>query len=169
MHPRQAGTKAVEDKNSNARYDFFWFAFNIGDYLRDTQGLSHEEKGVYVDLLCAYANCQKPLPDDDIRLARLAGLSKYKWGKIRKVLEPLFVISNGVWILPRLDAQIARSLEKQAKNKQSGRLGGLSSGERRRAIAEANASTNLKRTLNKPKSDKPPYVSESNGGVGREI
>jgi uncharacterized protein YdaU (DUF1376 family) len=169
-------TKAGEDKRSDARSysatiarpEFFWFPFNIGDYLRETQGLTHEEKGVYIDLLCAYANRQQPLPDDDIQLARLSGLTKYMWKKMRKNIAPIFVISNGVWSLPRLDEQIARSLEKQAKKRESGRVGGQKSWEKRRAIAEANASANSRRTLNKlqPQSHKTlPYVSATNEGV----
>jgi len=41
-------------KSNNNEFRMIWFQFYIGDYFRETQGLTHEQKGVYVDLVCAY-------------------------------------------------------------------------------------------------------------------
>ena len=137
-----------------------WFPFYIGDYLRETHGLTHAEKGVLVDLLCVYSNHQKPLPDDDRQLARLTGMSPKKWKKMRETISPIFLISDGLWRLPRLDEQIARSLEIRQKRREAGRAGGLKSWRKREANAKANASTDSKQMLNKSQShkDNPPYA-----------
>ena len=137
-----------------------WFPFYIGDYLRETHGLTHAEKGVIVDLYCVYFNHQKPLPDDDRQLARLTGMSPKKWKKMRETISPIFLITDGLWRLPRLDEQIARSLEIRQKRREAGRAGGLKSWRKREANAEANASADSKQMLNKSQSQKPksPYV-----------
>jgi uncharacterized protein YdaU (DUF1376 family) len=152
--------------NANPPRLNIWFPFYVGDYMRETHGLTHAEKGAFVELLCGYSNRQGPLPDDDIQLARLAGMSPKKWQKIRDSISPIFTISDGLWIWPRLEAQITRSLEIRQKRQQAGRCGGLKSWGIRQANAEANAENDLKQVLNKSKSDKPPYVNKNyRGGV----
>jgi len=142
-----------------------WFPFYIGDYRAETQALTHEERGIYLDLICAYCHRQIPLPDDDTQLARLAGLSLRKWRKARVTIEPIFTIEHGAWTLPRLDAQISRSLEIREKRRKAGRRGGLKSGESRQANAQANASIKSKQMLNKSKSDnKPLTLLQGKGG-----
>jgi uncharacterized protein YdaU (DUF1376 family) len=116
-----------------------WFPFYVGDYRAETQGFSHEERGVYVDLLCAYCHKQAPLPDDDKALAKLVGLSLAKWKKARKAIAPIFTISQGVWRLPRLDAQITRGLAIRGKRREAGKIGGQKSWEKRQANAQASA------------------------------
>lgn len=39
------------------------------------------------------------LPDDDVRLARIAGMAPKRWRRIRPDLEPFFAIADGVWRL----------------------------------------------------------------------
>jgi uncharacterized protein YdaU (DUF1376 family) len=125
-----------------------WFPFYVGDYRAETQGLSHEERGIYLDLLCSYCHRQSPLPDDDKQLAKLAGLSTQKWKKVRPSIAPIFTINIGLWTLPRLDAQIAKGLEISEKRQQAGRIGGLKSWAKRQANGQANASNESKQVLN---------------------
>jgi uncharacterized protein YdaU (DUF1376 family) len=155
-----------------------WFPFYVGDYRAETQGLSHEERGLFVDLLCAYCHRQAPLPDDDKILSKLVGVSLPKWKKARTVIAPIFTISKGVWNLPRLDAQIARGLEIREKRRQAGHIGGKRSWEKRQANAQVNASANSpnesKQTLNQSQSqsqlqdstqDIPPIIDGSGGSL----
>ena len=143
-----------------------WFPFYVGDYRAETQGMTHEERGVYVDLLCAYCYRQAPIPDDDDQLARLCNLSIRKWRKFRPVIAPIFTIEQGLWMLPRLDKQIAHSLEVRKKRQEAGRIGGKKSGASRQAKAEANASPESKQMLNKSKSEyKTLTLLQSKGGV----
>ena len=147
-----------------------WFPFYVGDYRAEAQGLSHEERGIYVDLLCVYCHRQSPLPDDDKQLAKLAGVSPQKWKKVRPSIAPIFTVNKGLWTIPRLDSQIAHSLEIREKRQAAGRIGGLRSWGKRQANAEANASNESKQMLNKSKSksDKPPTCLQSKG-VGLEV
>lgn len=126
-----------------------WFPFYVGDYLSEVLGLSHDERGIYVDLLCAYCHRQAPLPDDDKQLAKLANLSPQKWKKIRPSIARIFTINHGLWTLPRLDKQIAHCLEVSEKRRVAGRLGGQKSWAKRQASAEASASNKSKQMLNK--------------------
>lgn len=38
-----------------------------------------------------------PIPDDDIALARITAASPAEWKRLRKTLEPLFVVKCGEW------------------------------------------------------------------------
>jgi len=80
------------------------------------------------------------------------GLTVAKWKRARKVIEPLFVINQGVWRIPRLDEQIAHSLEVRETKRRAGRLGGQKSWANRQAHASANATNESKHMLNKSKS-----------------
>ena len=137
--------------NSTKRTNI-WFPFYVGDYRAETQGLSHEERGIYIDLLCAYTHRQQPLPDDDRQLARLANVSPQKWKKVRPSIAPIFTINKGLWSLPRLDDQIAHGLKVRQQRRKAGRLGGQNSWAKRQATAEANASNESKQMLNKSQS-----------------
>lgn len=72
-----------------------WMPLYISDYLKDTRHLSTLEHGAYLLILMAYWNNQGPLPDDDVRLARYAGLSLKQWKKIRPAIIELFQTGDG--------------------------------------------------------------------------
>ena len=146
-----------------------WFPFYVGDYRAETQGFSHEERGVFVELLCVYTHRQAPLPDDDKQLAKLVGLTLPKWKRMRLTIAPVFTINKGTWRLQRLDEQIARSSEIREKRRLSGRLGGLKSGAKRQAYAEAFASDESKQMLNKSKSKLYKPLSVIDRGAGFEV
>ena len=38
-----------------------------------------------------------PIPDDDVALARITATSPAEWKKLRKALEPLFIVKYGEW------------------------------------------------------------------------
>ena len=145
-----------------------WFPFYVGDYKAETQGFSHEERGVFVELICAYCHRQAPLPDDDKQLAKLAGLSISKWKRMRLTIAPVFTINKGLWRLKRLDEQIARGIEIREKRRESGRKGGKKSWQKRQANAQANAPIDLKQVLNKSQSQSynPPRSKEEKEGLG---
>ena len=131
-----------------------WFPFYVGDYRAETQGFSHEERGVFVELLCAYCHRQSPLPDDDKQLAKLAGLSLSKWKRMRPTIAPIFTVKQGTWHLERLDEQIARGIETSRQRRLAGQKGGKKSWEKRQANAQANASNEFHEiSKNPPKND----------------
>lgn len=132
-----------------------WFPFFVGDYKAATMGLSHEERGIFVDLLCFYCHRQLPLPNDDTQLAKLTGLTLRRWKTAREAIAPLFTIKQGIWTLPQLDKRIARGLEIREKRRLSGRIGGQKSWAKRQAnaqaIAEANAELSTSTSTGKDK------------------
>ncbi len=68
-----------------------YYTLNIGDYLKDTGGLSLIEHGAYMLLLnWAYAN-EKPLPLEEERLFRIASaVTKHDQSAVRGVLGQFF-------------------------------------------------------------------------------
>ncbi|MBK1638947.1 hypothetical protein CKO24_07765 [Rhodothalassium salexigens DSM 2132] len=101
-------------------------------YLADTQDLSAEEHGVYLLLLMtAWRSEHCALPDDDVRLARMARVGTKKWAKLRAaVLDRFFTLGDQGWTQKRLLAERERidtlraqkrkaAQAKHLKNKQS--------------------------------------------------
>jgi uncharacterized protein YdaU (DUF1376 family) len=61
-----------------------------GDYWRDTGHLSDEEHVAYLKLISHYWQ-HESLPDDDARLARIAGRGQQEWQAMRGTLQAFFV------------------------------------------------------------------------------
>jgi uncharacterized protein YdaU (DUF1376 family) len=93
----------------------FW-----GDYLRDTRHLSLEEHGAYLMLIAHYWE-RGSLPEDDERLARILGITKLQWRKLKPVLSPFF---NDDWTHDRIEFEIEYTEEKREKNRKNGEAGG---------------------------------------------
>jgi uncharacterized protein YdaU (DUF1376 family) len=78
-----------------------------GDYLADTAHLSLEEHGAYLKLLMlTWRNNGEALPDDDVRIARMLGVSVRHWKeKLRPVLAPFFDLVENRWRQKRLEKE----------------------------------------------------------------
>jgi uncharacterized protein YdaU (DUF1376 family) len=74
-------------------------------YLGDTTHLSLEEHGAYLKLLMVtWRNNGIPLPDDDVRIARILGVSVRRWRtRLRPVIAPFFDLSESTFRQKRLD------------------------------------------------------------------
>lgn len=91
---------------------------NIEDFESGTIGMDAREKGAYISLLiCLYKSSTHELPDDDKRLARMACLEVREWKKIRVVLEPKFIVYNGVWKQKRVLQEAVRYAKLSDKNR----------------------------------------------------
>lgn len=96
-----------------------WMPMYWGDYLRDTSHLSTQEHGAYLLLIGHYWTTGKPLPDNDLQLARIARLSSAVWRRMRDTLAAFFTIANGFWNHRRIDDELQRAkefIEKQIAN-----------------------------------------------------
>jgi len=72
---------------------------HIGDFLSGTLHMDTLEKGAYLMLLLShYQIGETGLPNDDKKLARIAGLTIKVWARIRPVLEEKFTVTNGFWV-----------------------------------------------------------------------
>ncbi|TIL56551.1 MAG: DUF1376 domain-containing protein [Mesorhizobium sp.] len=100
--------------------DLHWMPLYIADYLADTTHLSTEEHGAYLLLIMHYWQ-QNGLPDDDVRLARIARLSPEQWDATRPALRPFF---GAGWFHSRVEVERAKAGWKFEKLSAAGKKGG---------------------------------------------
>jgi len=62
----------------------------VSEILRESMYLTTEEFGAYMLLLFTHFKSQKPLPNDDIRLAMIARLPLEKWKQIKSTVMEFF-------------------------------------------------------------------------------
>jgi uncharacterized protein YdaU (DUF1376 family) len=94
----------------------------VGDYLADTAGLSAEEHGAYLLLIMHYW-MTGPLPDDNVRLARMAACTQTRWKAIRSTVERFFKVARGTWRHKRIDQEIDRANGIIQRQKSAGKAG----------------------------------------------
>lgn len=94
-------------------------------YLADTRHLTAEEHGAYLLLLmCAWRTRGCALKDCDRTLARIVGVTRLRWAKLRPVLAEFFDITDGHWRQKKL-TEVYRGVEARvAKNRANGAKGG---------------------------------------------
>jgi uncharacterized protein YdaU (DUF1376 family) len=87
----------------------------IGDYLADTMHLTTEQHGAYL-LLIFHLWRRGSLPDDNIVLAKIAGLDASSWRNTRPVLAEFFKIQDKQWRHGRVERERIRVAAKQETN-----------------------------------------------------
>lgn len=97
----------------------FWMPINIGLEMAETVHLSAEEVGAFHRLQMAYWQHGR-LPDDDVRLMRIAGLDADRWADVRQSIRPLF--GDG-WHHARLFEERKRAEETHKKKVGAGKRG----------------------------------------------
>lgn len=85
-----------------------WMPLYWGDYHRDTGHLGAAEHGGYLLLIGHYWATGKPLPDNDILLARIARMTTDEWAAARRIIEPFFQVSDGLWRHKRINEELAK-------------------------------------------------------------
>lgn len=91
-----------------------WFPFNGKDFITDTLRLTTEAKGAYLMLMLDYYEQEAPPPDDDEVLANITGLTVERWTHHRRVIEPLFSVTDGLWVHERIRNEIRNGHEKHS-------------------------------------------------------
>jgi uncharacterized protein YdaU (DUF1376 family) len=94
----------------------------IGDYLADTRRLTCEEHGAYLLLLMEYWR-NGPLPNDDERLARIVGVSSFRWKRLRKQIGHFFLERGDKLIQKRAEIEMARASAVTEKRSNAGKIG----------------------------------------------
>jgi uncharacterized protein YdaU (DUF1376 family) len=88
---------------------------HVGDYIRDTVGLTMLEDGAYGRLLDQYYAREAPLPIDKPTLYRIArATSKQERAAVDSVLAQFFSKSADGWRQKRADAEITRYSDRSA-------------------------------------------------------
>lgn len=100
-----------------------WFPFYAGDFVRDTGHLSACEVGAYLRLLCASWSTGG-LPDDDARLARLAGMTPDEWARAALMVRPFWTKGDdGLLRQGRLERERERTARVSEKRRSAGAAG----------------------------------------------
>ena len=73
-----------------------WFKHHPKDFALETGHFKPHEVGAYVRLRDHYWANNGQLPDNEVLLARIAGISDEQWPNVRGMLLTLFKIENGV-------------------------------------------------------------------------
>jgi uncharacterized protein YdaU (DUF1376 family) len=102
---------------------------NIGDYLRDTQGLNATVSGGYLHLLMHYT-AHGSLPQDDETLRTICRMDAQQWRRNKPKLQKFF---DANWRQQRIEEHNARQDYRSVQAKLKGRNGGLASQMNRRA------------------------------------
>jgi uncharacterized protein YdaU (DUF1376 family) len=107
-------------------------------YLADTRHLTAEEHGAYLLLLmCAWRTRGCALKDCDRTLARIVGVTRLRWKKLRPVLSEFFEVSGGLWRQKKLSEVYDGVAARVAKNRANGAKGGRAKAARVRKADEA--------------------------------
>ena len=139
-----------------------YMPFYIGDYLGDTHHLTTAEHGAYLLLVMAYWQRQRPLPDDDRKLASFARMSLDTCRDVRPILEEFFQAEAGVWHHKRIDAEIKAYGEKRLKAQ---RAANARYAKARRMQESGTAPAAMADSQPEPESDSPPLTPPKGGNA----
>lgn len=101
-----------------------WYPFNPSRYRADTMHLTAEQDGIYRRLIDHYMETELPLPDNDLALARIAGVSAECFKSSSTILRAFFVLKNGKLYSKKCDETLSDMNERYEKNQKRGASGG---------------------------------------------
>lgn len=94
-------------------------------YIADTAHLTNEEHGAYLRLLMfAWRAPQCRLHDDDVRIARMLGLTAKKWAALKPSVMAFWILENGFWTQKRLAREHQFVTRQTETRRASGSRGG---------------------------------------------
>lgn len=127
----------------------------VADYLGDTRHLTTEQHGAYLLLLMTMWRSAGRLPNDDKKLARIAGTTPSRWAKIAPEVMEFFSIEGAEITNARLSRELEKAQEKSIKRAASGIKGAKAKALKNKETDQANASGLLKHS-SEPEPDIPP-------------
>lgn len=96
------------------------FNFHIGDFVKKTAHLTHEERGIYLSMLMKYYDSEQPLPADIKQVCRLVCVRNADaMRQVSDLLEEFFVLTEHGWANKRVDEEIQKFRNKSAKARKS--------------------------------------------------
>jgi len=102
----------------------------VADYLADAAHLTTLEHGAYLLLIMTYWQRGEPLPDDDLKLSRIARVTPEEWDAMKATIGEFFEDIGGRWSHSRIDRELAAVHEKS----ENARRAGKTSAERRSIV-----------------------------------
>lgn len=102
---------------------------HIGDFLSGTMHMDTLEKGAYIMLIVAhYQSGVKGIPNDDLKLSRIAGVTPKVWKRIRPILAEKFDTSGDFWVSKKC-VLVLREVEQKSSNQRAKALKRHNSGD----------------------------------------
>lgn len=95
----------------------------IGDYLRDTQGLSTEGHGAYLLILFAMWNADGWVSAEPRKMAQYARMTVTRWAKLAPDIMPFLIVEDGMASQKRLLQQLEKASGKSLKRSVAGKRG----------------------------------------------
>lgn len=92
----------------------------VSDYLADTAHLTTEEHGAYLLLIMTYWQRGAALPNDERKLARIAGVSLKKWKAIAPTILDFFDPKGSDLFLQRCEIELEKLRDKSLKKRNGG-------------------------------------------------
>ena len=74
----------------------FWFHWYPALFRRATRHLTTFQRGIYRELIDEYMETREPLPENDVALANIAGISAEEWADAKGVILSFFEINDGL-------------------------------------------------------------------------
>ena len=96
------------------------FNFHIGDFVKKTSHLTHEERGIYLSMLMKYYDTEQPLPADIKQVCRIVCVRNADaMRQVSELLEEFFLLTEHGWVNKRVDEEIQKFYSKSEKARNS--------------------------------------------------
>lgn len=119
----------------------------VADYMADTSHLTTTEHGAYMLLLMAMWRSGGALPNDDVRLSRVARLPLDKWRRMAPTILALMTVENGFVSQGRLVQELQHSQGRVAKRREAGKAGFRAKSLKNKDADQANATAIVEHCL----------------------
>lgn len=100
----------------NERDDMQFYYHHIGDFIKSTHYLSHEDRSVYLGLLWLYYDTEKPLTKN---ISELAMKVQSKNEVVERLLSVFFIETKKGYVNKRAEAELAKVYDRSEKARQS--------------------------------------------------
>lgn len=102
----------------------YWFPWVPSRYKADTMHLSALQDGIYRRLIDHYMETKSPLSDNDMALARIAGVAPEEFAPHSQIIRAFFTKATGKLQLKKCDGILADQAGRQKSYSERGRKGG---------------------------------------------
>lgn len=122
----------------------------VADYIGDTMHLTTEQHGAYLLLLMASWRHGGRLPNDPLKLARIAKVSPRRWHLVSPDVLEFFDEVDGMLVQKRLEREHQKVLSISEKRSAAGKAGADAKSLKKNEPAQANAQAKVKHRARVP-------------------
>jgi len=126
----------------------FWYPFYPSRFKSATRHLTAEQDGIYRRLIDEYMETREPLPNNDIALARIAGVNENKWLDAARILRAYFTHNNGMLYHDYCDEMLDIQDKKAKKRSESAKKAAKKRWEKNNKNQEVTCGSHAQRNAN---------------------